>query len=142
MKKFSKLLSLLLIVPILLTMSAFAQAPESTEAAETTEVAEIEETTEDAEEIEKTAEAPTEAANKIPETEKTEEVEKIPGTIYRQNFGTNATQLPITTDDVTLVIWKNFTFTVMDDLSECAAFQELEKRTGVKTEFVYPPSTK
>ncbi len=139
MKKFSKLLSLLLIVPILLTMSAFAQAPESTEAAETTEVAEIEETTEDAEEIEKTAEAPTEAANKIPETEKTEEVEKIPGTIYRQNFGTNATQLPITTDDVTLVIWKNFTSTVMEDLSECAAFQELEKRTGVKTEFVYPP---
>jgi putative aldouronate transport system substrate-binding protein len=53
--------------------------------------------------------------------------------------GINATKLPVTTDDVTLVIWQSHNSTVMQELSESEAYKELEKRTGVKIEWVYPP---
>lgn len=54
-------------------------------------------------------------------------------------YGINATKLPITEDDVTLVIWRSFNSSVIQGLDENEAIQEFEKRTGVKTEFVYPP---
>jgi putative aldouronate transport system substrate-binding protein len=53
--------------------------------------------------------------------------------------GINATRLPVTEDDVTLVIWQSHNSTVMQELSESEAYQELERRTGVKIEWVYPP---
>lgn len=53
--------------------------------------------------------------------------------------GINATVLPITEEPVTLVVWRSFTSTIMESLDECEVFKELEKRTGVHIEFVYPP---
>ena len=53
--------------------------------------------------------------------------------------GINATKLPITEDDVTITLWRGFTSTVMQGLDESEFFKELEKRTGVKVEFLYPP---
>jgi len=53
--------------------------------------------------------------------------------------GINATVLSITEEPVTLVVWRSFTSTVMQGLDECEVFKELEKRTGVHIEFVYPP---
>ena len=53
--------------------------------------------------------------------------------------GINGTKLPITKDPATLVVWRGFSSTVMQDLNECEVFKEMEKRTGVKIEFIYPP---
>lgn len=53
--------------------------------------------------------------------------------------GINATKLPVTDKPVTLVIWRGFNSNVMKGLDESEFFKELEKRTGVKVEFVYPP---
>ena len=53
--------------------------------------------------------------------------------------GINATKLPITEDDATLTIWRGFSSTIMQGLDESEFFKELEKRTGVKVEFLYPP---
>lgn len=64
------------------------------------------------------------------------------GIIHRQNFGTNATQLPLVKegdDPVTLKVWRGFSSTVMEGWDDCLVFEEMEKRTGVKIEFVYPP---
>jgi len=57
----------------------------------------------------------------------------------RYLYGINATKLPVTDKPVTLVIWRSFNSNVMQGLDECEVFKELEKRTGVKVEFVYPP---
>lgn len=54
--------------------------------------------------------------------------------------GINATVLPITEDSVTISIWRSFSSTVMQGMEENLAIQELEKRTGVKIEWLYPPS--
>lgn len=64
------------------------------------------------------------------------------GVINRQTFGTNATELPLVKEGdapVTLKVWRGFNSTVMDGWDDCLVFQEMEKRTGVKIEFVYPP---
>ncbi len=53
--------------------------------------------------------------------------------------GINGTVLPVTTEDVTLQYWTSFSSTIMQEQSECEAFQELERRTGVKIEWIYPP---
>ncbi len=52
--------------------------------------------------------------------------------------GINATKLPVTKEPVTISIWRGFSSTVMQGLDECEVFKELEKRTGVKVEFIYP----
>ena len=54
-------------------------------------------------------------------------------------YGINATKLPVTDEPVTLILWRSFNSTVMQGLDESEVFKELEKRTGVKIEFVYPP---
>jgi len=67
----------------------------------------------------------------------------LDGTIYRQNFGTNATDLPIIKegdDPVTIAVWRDFNSTVMAGLDESAVFKAMEERTGVKIEWVYPPA--
>jgi putative aldouronate transport system substrate-binding protein len=53
--------------------------------------------------------------------------------------GINATKLPITEKPVKLIIWRGFNSNVMQGLDESEFFKELEKRTGVQVEFVYPP---
>jgi len=65
------------------------------------------------------------------------------GTIYRMNYGINATDLPIVKegdDPVTLVIWADFNSTVMESLDDCAAYQVMQERTGVGMKFEYPPA--
>lgn len=52
--------------------------------------------------------------------------------------GINGTKLPITKEPATISIWRGFSSTVMQGLDECEVFKELEKRTGVKVEFIYP----
>ena len=52
--------------------------------------------------------------------------------------GINATKLPVSKEPVTISIWRGFSSTVMQGLDECEVFKELEKRTGVKVEFIYP----
>lgn len=54
--------------------------------------------------------------------------------------GINATILPVTDEPVTITIWRGFSSTVMEGLDECEAFKELEERTGVHVEFMYPPA--
>ena len=53
--------------------------------------------------------------------------------------GINATKLPIVEEPITLVIWESFNSTVMQGLEESEVYKELEKRTNVKLEWVYPP---
>ena len=65
------------------------------------------------------------------------------GVIHKQNYGTNATELPLVKEGdepVTITVWRDFTSTIMEGLDECLVFQEMEKRTGVKIEWVYPPA--
>lgn len=53
--------------------------------------------------------------------------------------GINATILPVTDKPVTIKYWRGFSSTVMQGLDESEVFKELEKRTGVHVEFMYPP---
>lgn len=65
------------------------------------------------------------------------------GVIHKQNYGTNATELPLVKEGdepVTITVWRDFSSTIMEGLDECLVFQEMEKRTGVKIEWVYPPA--
>ncbi len=61
------------------------------------------------------------------------------GTIYRQHFGADLTELPITTEDVTIDVWRGFSSTIMDTLADCEVFKKMEEVTGVKINWVYPP---
>ncbi len=61
------------------------------------------------------------------------------GTIYRQHFGNEEAQGPITTEDVTVDVWRGFSSTVMDTLADCETFKKMEEVTGVKINWVYPP---
>ena len=61
------------------------------------------------------------------------------GTIYRQHFGSEETELPITTEDITIDVWRGFSSTVMDTLADCETFKKMEEVTGVKINWVYPP---
>ncbi|HZJ83748.1 MAG TPA: extracellular solute-binding protein [Clostridia bacterium] len=53
--------------------------------------------------------------------------------------GINATKLPVTEDDVTLTVWTSFSSTIMQGFEEAEFIKELQERTGVKLEFLYPP---
>lgn len=53
--------------------------------------------------------------------------------------GINATVLPITEEPVEITVWRQFTSTVMQGLDESEVFKEMEKRTGVKVKWIYPP---
>ena len=53
--------------------------------------------------------------------------------------GINGTKLPVTDKPVTLVVWRGFSSNIMQGLDESEVFKEMEKRTGVKVEFMYPP---
>jgi putative aldouronate transport system substrate-binding protein len=55
-------------------------------------------------------------------------------------YGINATVLPIVDGDFTMEIWRNFSSTVMQGLDECEAFKAMEKATGVKIKWLYPPA--
>ena len=62
------------------------------------------------------------------------------GTIYRQHFGSeDQSGLPITTEDITIDVWRGFSSTVMDTLADCETFKKMEEVTGVKINWVYPP---
>mgnify|MGYP001809929502 CR=1 FL=1 len=50
----------------------------------------------------------------------------------------NMTKLPVSKEPVTLTVWRGFSSTVIQDLNESEVFKEMEKRTGVKIEFIYP----
>ena len=49
------------------------------------------------------------------------------GTIYRQHFGADLTELPITTEDITIDVWRGFSSTIMDSLAECEVFKKMEE---------------
>lgn len=53
--------------------------------------------------------------------------------------GINGTVLPVTDEPVTIDIWRSFSSTVMSGMDECEAMQEMEKRTNVKINWIYPP---
>lgn len=53
--------------------------------------------------------------------------------------GANLTKLPLVEEPTTIKVWQGFSSTIMQGADECLVFQELEKRTGVKVEFLYPP---
>lgn len=53
--------------------------------------------------------------------------------------GINATILPVTDDEIVIDVWCAFSSTVMQGLDECRVFQEMEKRTNVKINWIYPP---
>lgn len=59
--------------------------------------------------------------------------------ILKRDFGANLTELPITTEDVTLEVWRGLNSTIMTDWSENIMFTELENRTGVHVEWLIPP---
>ncbi len=59
--------------------------------------------------------------------------------ILKRNFGANLTELPITTEPVTLEVWRGLNSTIMSDWSENIMFDELEKRTGVHIDWLIPP---
>lgn len=59
--------------------------------------------------------------------------------IHKQNYGANLTELPITTDDVTIEIWRGLNSTIMSSWDENIMFDELEARTGVHVEWLIPP---
>lgn len=50
----------------------------------------------------------------------------------------NGTKLPVTDKPVTISIWRGFSSTIMQGLDQCEVFKEMEKRTGVHIEFLYP----
>ena len=53
--------------------------------------------------------------------------------------GANLTKLPLVDEPTTIKVWQGFSSTIMQGADECLVFQELEKRTGVTVEFLYPP---
>lgn len=56
--------------------------------------------------------------------------------------GINATILPVVDEgeDVTITIWREFSSTVMQGMDESEAIKELEDRTNVNVEWLYPPA--
>ena len=50
----------------------------------------------------------------------------------------NGTKLPISDKTVTLTVWRGFSSTIMKGLDESEVFKEMEKRTNVHIEFIYP----
>lgn len=53
--------------------------------------------------------------------------------------GINATALPVSEEPITIDVWRSFSSTVMSGLDESAALQEMEKRTNIKVNWIYPP---
>lgn len=53
--------------------------------------------------------------------------------------GINGTKLPLSDDEIVIDVWCAFSSTVMQGLEECKVFQEMEKRTNVKINWIYPP---
>ena len=49
------------------------------------------------------------------------------------------TQLPITEEPITIQVWKGLNEPVMTSWDQCIVYDELEKRTGIHIEWVYPP---
>lgn len=57
-------------------------------------------------------------------------------------YGINATKLPLVKEgdkEVVVDVWKSFNSTVIQSFSDSLVFQEMERRTGVKINFIYPP---
>lgn len=51
----------------------------------------------------------------------------------------NETQLPVTTEDITLKIWcNNYSSRVLANYGDMLSWKEIQKRTGVKLEFIHP----
>lgn len=53
--------------------------------------------------------------------------------------GINGTVLPIVDDNTAIVYWTSFSSTIMQTLDESEVYQELEIRTGIDVQFIYPP---
>ena len=61
------------------------------------------------------------------------------GTIHRQHYGSDLTELPIVEEPLTIQVWRGFSSTVMDTLADCEVFKDMEKRTNIVIDWVYPP---
>ena len=61
------------------------------------------------------------------------------GTIYRQHYGADLTQLPIVEEPLTIDVWRRFSSTVMDSLADCEVFKKMEELTNVRVNWLYPP---
>lgn len=62
--------------------------------------------------------------------------------IEKHNFGASGlTELPIVdpNEKVTFVLWKPLNSTVMESYDECILYEEMEARTGIHVDWVYPP---
>ena len=63
------------------------------------------------------------------------------GTIYRQHYGADLTQLPIVEEPLTIDVWRRFSSTIMDSLADCEVFKKMEELTNVHLEFTPVPSS-
>ena len=61
------------------------------------------------------------------------------GTIHRQHYGADLTELPIVEEPITIDVWRGFSSTVMDSLADCESFKKMEELTNVHINWVYPP---
>ena len=61
------------------------------------------------------------------------------GTIYRQHYGADLTELPIVDETLTIDVWCSFSSTIMSGMDECAALQKMEELTNVHINWIYPP---
>ena len=60
--------------------------------------------------------------------------------ITKHEFGARGlTPLPLTEEPVTIQVWKGLDSTIMESYDQCILYEELENRTGVHVEWVYPP---
>lgn len=53
--------------------------------------------------------------------------------------GINGTKLPVSDEEIVIDVWCGFSSTIMQGLDECRVYQEMEKRTNVKINWIYPP---
>ena len=61
------------------------------------------------------------------------------GTIYRQHYGADLTQLPIVEEPLTIDVWRRFSSTIMGSLADCEVFKKMEELTNVRVNWLYPP---
>ena len=63
------------------------------------------------------------------------------GTIYRQHYGADLTQLPIVEEPLTIDVWRRFSSTIMDSLADCEVFKKMEELTNVRVNWLVPNPT-
>ncbi|MGI6173565.1 MAG: extracellular solute-binding protein [Christensenellales bacterium] len=61
------------------------------------------------------------------------------GVIRRHQKGADLSKLPIVEETVTVDVWRSFSSTIMESLSQCEVFKKMEELTNVHINWVYPP---